>query len=1366
MRRVLFFLQFFLAAITVFAVESSCAAYNYKTIGDTVVVEIDMYAKAEPCNFVFNSFDDAWATLKSASNVCSVTPAVGGDLTGDKIQLLKPVVMLVAEYKEGYTGSEEVGATGGEVNNVKVIFFRNINTKGGKGLVVRSKTKKGLKATLKHVVVRRSKNITFDYLNITGTSTDLANADNAIDIDSGAGLNNLENLEPNDWNFAEISSSTEESNIVIKNCNISSSGVVCIHVSAYDGVTFENNEIKAEYDFASADASQAQHAAHWGASARFINSKNITFVRNTIENNHATSVFLQGSKNVLIHNNVFWHNNTVNIQANTVSVVRLISYEHKEDCKAFANYLNPVISGPAGVRAGVDGIKYMSTAVDGAQYEWILPEGWNITSGDKTSNITVSTPSGEGSGTIHVNITKNECTVSTFIDVKWKDGITVYCRRPHATREVDSDGDCHYKLWYEKSINPGPNYMKFGYVKENPDEVTDVDLYSYNGGKDYTVKDENEIAIKGTEAFTDAEGHVWDMFNVAEDFTDVYFRAPNDNPDANLNGGMQFFGWACYSLPCHVETPIKEDLYFTIGPWEFYTRADGTRALRKGRVLYQVTSPRMANKIPSRFPLENIGIYYNTMFIKDSNSKNKFDFFRIGGNVQPTDGLEANFDVHTIKFAYNNCFSFDTDITGFNNHYNISELSNYYESTEPNKSHSYIKEYYLGSLLETNWYPSFIGNNFWSVYDKQLEDNLKEGQDKATSSVLDISEGNGEDNKFINVIDLLCNKEPIEPAMLLIGKSDLNLGGDIEDVSGLLRDDMLSVDRLGKARPEYGKTVGAYQQGGELIKTIIWNGSASSEWDSEENWYKEDGSPINCMDQFSENLKVIIPSQMSNEYKTPKGGVPIYPIFPDVVRRVYAVNKIADTIFVEYGGAIIGVEKLIAENYSEAQVEFTARRNDWLLVGPVVKPWEEDENGNKLTTTREVVSGDYYLGHLPHVYMHEAVIDDKTNYATWQSSFADLEVEIPHSKAFAIRIPNQYGPSKFPATVYNRRNGTNYDPDKAHTYLFKGRFYNEGAVPKYTVTPHKQVLLNNSYPANLSAGKLAAKGGTVQVYDYINKSFRNAAADDEILSQHGFIFTAADEVGTLSISVDDFSNSKTGHRSAVVDDSEFRIELRNNATSTASEVSVRYDEEKEDVANYAVDAPKVFNGMENSLPDVYVIRYDKQWAAVSVPNTESIPLGVNVRAANQTFTFSLLKSSLSHNVALEDRETGETYNLSAGEQYSVDDLVVGRSEGRFYLILTENPLEETPEENEDVTTNLEEALKGNIDVFTQEKSVVISSSSDIELQELIVSDVVGRNCVYKVSGHYVKLDLPVNTGIYTITAVGNNASKSKKIIIK
>ena len=1360
MRRVLLCFSFLLAAITVFAAkETTPAAYSYKTIGDTVVVEIDMYAEAKPSNFVFNSFSDAWATLKSVPNICSVTPAVAGDLTGDKTQLLKPVVMLMAEYPEGYTGSEVVGATGGEANNAKVIFFRNINTNGGKELVVRSKTKKGLKATLKHVVIRRSKNITFDYLNITGTSTNLADADNAIDIDNGAGLNNLENLEPNDWNFAEISSSTEESNIVIKNCNISSSSIVCIHVSAYDGVTFENNEIKADYDFVNANASQAEHAAHWGASARFINSKNITFVRNTIENNHATSVFLQGSKNVLIHNNVFWHNNAVNIQDNTVSVVRLISYEHKEDCKAFANYLNPVISGPAGVRAGVDGIKYMSTAVDGASYEWILPEGWRITSGENTSNITVSTPSGEGSGTIHVNITKNECTVSTFIDVKWKDGITVYCRRPHATREVDSDGDCHYKLWYEKSINPGPNYMKFGYVKENPDEVTDVDLYSYNGGKDYTVKDENEIAIKGTEAFTDAEGHVWDMFNVAEDFTDVYFRAPNDNPDVNLNGGMQFFGWACYSLSCHVETPIKEDLYFTIGPWEIYYRTDGTRTLRKGRVLYQVTSPRMANQIPSRFPLENIGIYYNTMFVKDSNSKNKFDFFRIGGNVQPTDGLEANFDVNTIKFAYNNCFSFDTDITGFNNHYNISELSNYHESTEPNKSHSYIKEYYLGSLLETNWYPSFIGNNFWSVNEGQLENNLY--------SVLDISEGKGDDNKFINVKDLLCNDNPTEPAMLIIGDADLNLGGDLEDVSGLLRDDMLSVDRLGKARPEYGKTVGAYQQGGELVKQIIWHGSTSAEWDNLNNWYKEDGSLINCMDEFSEKLMVIVPSQMSNEYKTPRSGISVYPTIPDIATQVNAGSsaKIADKIFIEYGGALLGVEKLNAENYNEAIVQFKARRSEWLLVGPVVKPWDVDDDGNIIT--REMVSGDFFVANqLPHVYMHEAYLDDENN-TDWNESFAPLDVPLYENTVFAIRIPNQYGPKKHTASRYNRDNGTTFDPAEPITFNYVGRFINETALPKYkNMQASSPKLLTNTYPANIDAKKLAqGAGGSVQVYDYDKKSFRATKEGDVIIAQHGFVFTPSTD-GDLQIKSDYIVTSSTMHRSAEQKIAYCDIRLSNKSASTASEIVISYDELKDDVANYAVDAPKIFNGKEKSLPDLYAIRYDKNWAGVVIPTVaEPIPLGVKVNANNQIFTFSLESTSADFDVLLEDRQKGEVYNLSAGETCEVSGLVVGVCEGRFYLMLSEKPDEETPEEGDDVTTEAEETdpIASGIDIFTQGSSVVVSCNSEMQLMQVVVSDVAGRHQMYNVSGQYVKLDLLVNTGVYTISVIGDKQTRVEKI---
>jgi hypothetical protein len=86
----------------------------------------------------------------------------------------------------------------------------------------------------------------------------------------------------------------------------------------------------------------------------------------------------------------------------------------------------------------------------------------------------------------------------------------------------------------------------------------------------------------------------------------------------------------------------------------------------------------------------------------------------------------------------------------------------------------------------------------------------------------------------------------------------------------------------------------------------------------------------------------------------------------------------------------VGVETLYnpstgVRRYHEVENQFDARRQDWLLVGTVVKPWDESGNGE----VRNILSKDYFLGHLPQVYMHEAVIDQDNN-ATWQQSFMDL----------------------------------------------------------------------------------------------------------------------------------------------------------------------------------------------------------------------------------------------------------------------------------------------------------------------------------------------------------------------------------------
>ena len=312
-------------------------------------------------------------------------------------------------------------------------------------------------------------------------------------------------------------------------------------------------------------------------------------------------------------------------------------------------------------------------------------------------------------------------------------------------------------------------------------------------------------------------------------------------------------------------------------------------------------------------------------------------------------------------------------------------------------------------------------------------------------------------------------------------------------------------------------------------------------------------------------------------------------------------------------------------------------------------------------------------------------------------------------------------------------------------------------------------MLTNTYPAAINAYKLQQDKGSVQYYDYEECSFVPVAEDNQdvmIMPQHGFVFTPGADRTRLEIQQQYMLNTEVGHRSAEEDVTSFRLALKNKKASTGSQIYVRIDELKEDVAEYTMDAPKVFNGKETTLGDLYAIRYDKNWAGVVIPTVaEPIPLGVKVNANNQIFTFSLESTSADFDVLLEDRGKGEVYNLSAGENYVVDDLVKGNSEGRFYLLLSEKAEEETPEEGGDVTTDASdvESIAGGIDIFTQSTAVVVSATSDIELQQVIISDVAGRHQVYNVSGQYVKLDLPVNTGVYTISVIGDKQTRVEKI---
>ena len=146
-------------------------------------------------------------------------------------------------------------------------------------------------------------------------------------------------------------------------------------------------------------------------------------------------------------------------------------------------------------------------------------------------------------------------------------------------------------------------------------------------------------------------------------------------------------------------------------------------------------------------------------------------------------------------------------------------------------------------------------------------------------------------------------------------------------------------------------------------------------------------------------------------------------------------------------------------------------------------------------------------------------------------------------------------------------------------------------------------------------------------------------------------------------------------------------------------------------------------------------------------------------------------------VVLVDTKTQKFYNLLK-RTYTTDVLSTGDTEGRFYLNLTvsgdddlddegDNPGGDDIVDDDDVSTEVEETIEEpQINIYTVDNSIVRVSSVGTALKTIYVSDMTGRTDEYSVDGNYVELQLPVSSGVYTVTAVGETASKIGKVILK
>ena len=591
------------------------------------------------------------------------------------------------------------------------------------------------------------------------------------------------------------------------------------------------------------------------------------------------------------------------------------------------------------------------------------------------------------------------------------------------------------------------------------------------------------------------------------------------------------------------------------------------------------------------------------------------------------------------------------------------------------------------------------------------------------------------------------------------------------------------------------------------VNIIYWIGAQSSDWDNRNNWawINSDGQTqiLSCVDNLPEDLKIVIPRRYSTSgYPVSSTSEYYYPVIPkefDVEsRRIATINKdeasklympegipaseqvsagrgyieptrYAKDIELEYGAAITGVEYLAKQGedirYEHAAVGFEAPRDQWILVGTVVKPKDEERQGEY----RNIKSGDYFVpGQLPHVYMHQVSIED--NVAKWNETFSSLQVEVPVTSIFAIRIPDEYGPYKLPAEFYNSWYGGNYDPKESIKYdNFVGKFVNESSLPSYTVKPGPN-MLNNSYPCCIDPNKIPATVGTVLCYDYAANSFKSHWGFErkEVLinPQHGFIFTPATGVDKFEVTNDMFVGADTRSRSAESELPTLSLNLYNaNTLIDNSNVVLRIDEmlgDEESIAN----TPKVF-ATNAGTPELYIISNDKMYTTFDASSSSQlIPLGVRLKK-DMNIMFKKIYSNDIDKAILVDTYTNKEYDLLE-RSYTTEALVSGDIEGRFYLNLgvSENNEDNDDTTDDNVSTEVEEnSAEKAINIFVDEDNNIRVITNGVELKNIYVNDMTGRMMSYNVKGYAATLNLPVAKGTYLIHVIAENVTRTEKVIL-
>ena len=214
-------------------------------------------------------------------------------------------------------------------------------------------------------------------------------------------------------------------------------------------------------------------------------------------------------------------------------------------------------------------------------------------------------------------------------------------------------------------------------------------------------------------------------------------------------------------------------------------------------------------------------------------------------------------------------------------------------------------------------------------------------------------------------------------------------------------------------------------------------------------------------------------------------------------------------------------------------------------------------------------------------------------------------------------------------------------------------------------------------------------------------------------------------------------------------------------------MALHYDSEVDVTNGSATDIEKVFAPNADS-PELYIMANDKQYTRYTAGNQMlTIPLGIRLQM-DMNVKFERVYAEGIDYATLVDSYTGQKIDLLRNA-HTTEVLLADTIEGRYFLniVLSTEP-EFIPDE--DVPTDIEQEQKesNSISIYVDDAdgSVINVLGNGVELQTIYVSDMTGRTMQYNVTGSYASLNLPVAQGVYMVQVIGDNATRTEKVILK